>query len=131
MTKIDVAVADDESVALWQQLADVAAILPGEWVLIGGLMVQLHAFEHGAAEVRVTRDIDVLAQARPQGALAKIAEALRAHGFEPEGPDLEGYAHRFVRAGLTIDVLAPDGIKPPPTLDGIQKAVAYLADPRP
>lgn len=36
---------------------------------------------------------------------------------------MEGYAHRFVRAGLIIDVLAPDGIKPPPTLDGTQKAV--------
>lgn len=122
-TTIDVAVADRESVALWQQLGDVVALLPGEWVLVGGLMVQLHALEHGATEVRVTRDVDVLAQARPQGALTEVANALRAHGFEPEGPDLDGYAHRFIREGLIIDVLAPDGIRPPPTLDGTQKAV--------
>ncbi len=123
IAKIEVAVGDDESVTLWQQLADVAALLPGEWVLVGGLMVQLHAFEHGAADVRVTRDIDVLAQARPQGALAAIAAALHAQGFEPEGPDLDGYAHRFVRDRLIVDVLAPDGIKPPPTLHGSHKAV--------
>jgi hypothetical protein len=120
---IDVPIGDDDSVALWQQLATVAALLPGEWVIVGGLMVQLHAFEHGDADVRVTRDIDVLAQARPQGALTAIAQALRAHGFEPEGPDLDGFAHRFVRDGLIVDVLAPDGIRPPPTLDGTQKAI--------
>ncbi len=122
-TTIDIAVEDDESVALWQQLADLAALLPGEWVLVGGLMVQLHAFEHGAAEVRVTRDIDVLAHPWRQGALAAIAKALRAQGFEPQEPDLDGYAHRFVRDGMIVDVLAPDGIKPPPTLHGTHKAV--------
>jgi hypothetical protein len=63
---IDVTAAGRESVALWRHVADVAELLPGQWVLVGGLMVQLHALEHGASDVRVTRDIDVLAQARPQ-----------------------------------------------------------------
>ena len=38
-------------------------------------------------------------------------------------PDLDGYAHRYVRDGLIVDVLAPDGMNPPPTLDGTLKAV--------
>lgn len=120
---IDVTAAGRESVALWRHVADVAELLPGQWVLVGGLMVQLHALERGASDVRVTRDIDVLAQARPQGALARVATALRAHGFTSEGPDLDGYAHRFVRDDLIVDVLAPDGLTPPPTLDGTQTAV--------
>jgi hypothetical protein len=43
--------------------------LPGEWVLIGGLMVQLLAIEQGVGDVRPTADIDVLGQGRPQGSL--------------------------------------------------------------
>jgi hypothetical protein len=33
------------------------------------------------------------------------------------------YAHRYIRDGLIVDVLAPDGIKRPATLDGSLKAV--------
>jgi hypothetical protein len=43
---------------------------------------------------------------------------LCADGFELVGPDLDGYAHRYRRAGLVVDVLAPEGIKPA-TLIGI------------
>jgi hypothetical protein len=48
---------------------------------------------------------------------------LREDGFELIGPDLDGYAHRYERDGLIIDVLAPDGIKPPPGLGAGRKAV--------
>jgi hypothetical protein len=37
---------------------------------------------------------------------------------------VDGYAHRYVRGDLVVDVLAPDGMNPPPTLDGSVKAVA-------
>lgn len=123
MKKIDVDPDDEESVELWTHLAELADSLPGEWVLIGGLMVQLHALEHATTGVRVTRDIDVLVQARPQGALARVTEALLNQGFVAEGPDLDGYAHRFVRNDVVVDVLAPDGIKPAPTLLGSRKAI--------
>jgi hypothetical protein len=88
-------------------------------VLIGGLMV--HAWERGMTDVRATLDVDVLGQARPQHALRAIDAALMSAGFDAT-PDHDGYAHRYVRDDL-VDVLAPDGMNPPPTLDGTVKAL--------
>ncbi len=104
-------------------MGDLAERLPGDWTLIGGLMVQLHAVEHGMTDVRATIDIDILGQARPQGALSAIDSALRREGFELIGPDLDAYAHRYRRDELVVDVLAPDGIKPPARLGAGRKAV--------
>jgi hypothetical protein len=122
MTRVEIDVDDPETLALWEAVRELVARLPGDWVLIGGLMVQLHALQHGDREVRVTVDIDVLGQARPPGALQAIVEALCADGFELVGPDLDGYAHRYRRAGLVLDVLAPEGIKPAAMIGG-HKAV--------
>jgi hypothetical protein len=54
---------------------------------------------------------------------ARIDDALRRIGFTQIGPDLDGYAHRYERAGLVVDVLGPEGIKPPAKI-GSLKAVA-------
>jgi hypothetical protein len=113
MTRIEIDVDDPQTLALWIALGNLAARLPGEWVLVGGLMVQLHALERGGSDVRVTADIDVLGQARPQGALDAIDKALHAEGFELVGPDVDGFAYRYRRGALTIDVLSPEGIRPP------------------
>ena len=51
-------------------------MLPPDWTLVGGLMVQLHALEHDMDDVRVTVDIDVLGEARPPGALPAIDQVL-------------------------------------------------------
>jgi hypothetical protein len=123
MTRIEVDFEDDASRELWRAVGELVGRLPGECVLIGGLMVQLHALEHGITEVRLTRDIDVLGQARPPGALTAIDEVLKAEGFEPAGPDIDGFAHRYARDELIVDVLAPDGLDPPPDLGGGLKAV--------
>jgi hypothetical protein len=88
MSRIEVDLEDEGSRRVWKAVGDLADGLPGEWVLIGGLMVQLHALERGITDVRPTRDIDVLGQARPPGAIAAIDEALRREGFQPAGPDL-------------------------------------------
>jgi hypothetical protein len=111
-------VADPATQRLWHVVGDLAERLPGDWVLVGGLMVQLHAIEHGILDVRPTRDSDVLGQARPPGALQAIDAALRNDGFDLHGPDLDGYGYRYERDEIVVDVLAPDGIKPPPTLGG-------------
>jgi hypothetical protein len=113
---ISIDLEDPDAVALWAKLADLVDRLPGEWVLIGGLMVQLHAVEHGVTDVRATTDIDVLGQARPPGTLTALDAALKNDGFTLVGPDIEGYAHRYERDGLIVDVLGPDGIRPPPAL---------------
>jgi hypothetical protein len=114
MSSVDVDLDDGDALRLWAAVGDLVHRLPPQWVLIGGLMVQLHALQHGITDVRPTGDIDVLGEARPPGALTAIDRALRDEGFEPLLPDLDGYVHRYEREGLTVDLLAPDGIKPPP-----------------
>jgi hypothetical protein len=121
---IEIVVSDDGTRALWNAVGKLAEKLPGDWVLIGGLMVQIHAQEHGLANVRVTHDIDLLGQARPQGTLMQIDRLLRSEGFALEAPDLDGYAQRYTRDGLVVDLLAPDGIEPPPKLAAGIKAIA-------
>lgn len=123
MSRIDVDLDDEESRELWKAVRNLADLLPDGWVLIGGLMVQLHALEHGVTDVRLTRDIDLLGQARPQGALTAIDRTLKTEGFDPLGPDVDGFAHRYARGDLIVDVLAPDGMNPPPSLRGSFKAV--------
>jgi hypothetical protein len=123
MKRIDIDPSDALSRRLWSSVGDLAELLPAEWVLVGGLMVQLYAMEAGLADVRVTQDVDVLGQARPRGALDAIHETLEREGFESGFPDADGYAHRYERDGLIVDVLAPDGIKPPPTLGAGRLAV--------
>ena len=116
MSAIEIDLEDPETVALWAALGDLVPRLPAGWVLIGGLMVQLHAIEHDVSDVRATVDIDVLGQARPPGALEAIHAALESADFELVGLDLDGYAHRYERDGLIVDVLAPDGVRPSASL---------------
>jgi len=44
---------DDE---LWAALIELSDLRPGEWTLIGGQMVFLHAMEHGAQPPRVSTE---------------------------------------------------------------------------
>lgn len=65
----------------------------------------------------------MLGEARPPGALSAINAALRADGFTLRDPDLDGYGYRYQRDEIIVDVLAPDGLKPPPSLGGGVTAV--------
>lgn len=123
MREVSLDPPDALSRRLWSSVADLVELLPANWVLVGGLMVQLHALESGIDDVRVTQDVDVLGEARPRGALDAIHDALQRDGFEPDIPDLDGYAHRYERDGLVVDVLAPDGVNPPPTVGAGRIAV--------
>ena len=62
----------------WEAMSELVGLLPPGWVLIGGLMVQLHAWERAMTDVRATVDIDLLGQARPQRALPAIDAPLAA-----------------------------------------------------
>lgn len=123
MIEIVIDAGDAAMLRLWHAVGELSERLPPGWVLIGGLMVQLHAIEHGIVDVRPTQDIDVLGQARPPGALPAIDSALRDDGFELHYPGPDGYGYRYERDGVVVDVLAPDGINPPPTLGGGVTAV--------
>ncbi len=101
---------------MWATIADISAKLGSDWTLVGGLMVQLHAFEYGGDNHRPTRDIDILADARRvPSATEHVSRALTELGFRllPSTSIIEPeVAFVFERDGLTVDVLAPDGIKP-------------------
>ncbi len=99
---------DDE---LWDALIELSEVRPGEWTLIGGQMVFLHAIEQGAIPPRVSTDLDVLVNARIAGRpLAAFALELEDLGFEQDGISPDGIAHRYRRNRVTIDVLAPEGL---------------------
>jgi len=101
---------DDE---LWSALIELAELRPGEWTLIGGQMVFLHAMEHGVAPPRVSTDLDVLVNARVvTGGVRGFVLAIEAAGFVLAGASPEGIAHRYRRGGVSVDVLAPEGLGP-------------------
>jgi Berberine and berberine like len=49
---IEIDPPDAESRRLWRAVGKLAALLPEDWTLVGGLMVQLHALEHDITDVR-------------------------------------------------------------------------------
>lgn len=94
------------------------------WILIGGLLVELHAHEHAATPPRLTDDADVLVDVRasPNG-LPIVARWLVNHGLKLDAPDPDGVAHRFRRSdGVTVDLLAPDHVGPRANLSTIPPA---------
>lgn len=120
---IRIAPDDPGTASLWGDLSRLTTqVLPAEWTLVGGLMVQLLAYEAGETSVRTTTDIDILGDARQRAAIEKIAQALAKDGFvlEPPSPT-DGISHRWRRDGLIVDLLAPDGLRgDPPMLGGVR-----------
>jgi hypothetical protein len=101
--------------ALWDVILDVALVITAHrWALIGGQMVTLHALHAGRTPLRVSRDVDVLADLlTARDGLALCVAAVRGLDLLPEeGPS--GRIHRFTRArdGVSVDVVAPDHTPP-------------------
>ncbi len=97
--------------ALWSALIELSELRPGEWTLVGGQMVFVHATEHGVTPPRVSTDLDVLVNVRVvTGGVREFVRAIEAQGFVLVGASPEGLAHRYVRDGVSIDVLAPEGL---------------------
>lgn len=80
MSEIRITTDDPEVQRLWSAVCDLVERLPHGWVLVGGLMVQLHAIERGVLDVRATQDIDVLGQARPRGSFNQSTLRFRKVG---------------------------------------------------
>lgn len=95
----------------WPLVVEVAAVLPvGSWILVGGLMVQLHARAAGVVEVRPTHDVDALIDVMAaRVSVVSIADLLVSRGFEvvePGWPDAP--VHRLRRSDDVIDILVAD-----------------------
>lgn len=117
---VDLGAIDDTSRQLWREAIAVMAELDGPWTLVGGLMVQLHATRHNQLEIRVTVDVDILADSRrrPSGT-ERIGAQLERIGFVPAPAHIlrnPTTAFRFERDGVVVDLLAPDhgGERTPP-----------------
>jgi hypothetical protein len=79
--------------ALWDTLIELAELRTGEWTLIRGQMVYLHAIEHAATPPRISTDLDVLVNARiVNGGVAGFVAAIELRGFSLAGTSPEGLA---------------------------------------
>jgi hypothetical protein len=99
--------------SMWEALLDLANNVDAEWTLIGGQMVMLHAAEHGAEPLRISRDLEVVVNARiVAGAIRSFTASLERLGFRLAGASPTGVAHRYTRGQASIDLLAPEGLGP-------------------
>jgi hypothetical protein len=115
----------EEARRLWRKVAELARAFGEDrsWCLVGGLMVQLHAYEH-AATPRPTEDIDVLGDARRRPrATEELARIVTELGGEPDVPPTTDHqlGYRFGVGGQLVEILGPDGLKSPPkTVGGLE-----------
>ena len=126
---------DPQAIELWRAVARIADGLHGakvRWCLVGGLMVALFAMEAGQIQ-RPTTDIDILGDARqrPSGteALTEQLERMGAELSEVSGLESER-GFRFELDGQIVDVLAPDGLRTPPTTSGRMQTIQIPGEAR-
>lgn len=104
---------NEEARLIWGTFLDLASELDSsDWVLVGGLMVQLHAIEMGQT-TRPTTDVDLLGNSRTRpSATTRIAQVLdRVGSLIDTSSQREALGLRWNANGVPIDVLAPDGLK--------------------
>jgi hypothetical protein len=114
----------EEARQLWLKVLELAKLLgPNEdWALVGGLMVQLHAYEH-ASTSRPTDDIDILSDARKKATqrIAKILDLLGDLTMPPVNDPRLGY--QWSLDGHLVELLAPDGLKADPQTIGKHETI--------
>lgn len=97
---------------MWGALCELANVFPGTWTLIGAQMVALHALQKDRIPPRRSDDADALVEARTMAHSTPrdLAQQLLDLGYEQDPPGgIDGLiGHRFRRAPVVIDVLAPD-----------------------
>lgn len=111
-----------EAERTWRRLVELAAELGDseDWCLVGGLMVQLFAYEHESIS-RPTTDIDILGDARRRpSATRRLAEKLRDLGAVLPIPATTDptVGYQFELEGETVEVLGPDGLRNDPSTIG-------------
>lgn len=99
----------------WSTLFEVIAATDiNEWILVGGLMVQLHAFRANIPPSRITKDVDMVVDVvSAKASIQAISGQLRTSGFEGEVPQTKSApAYRFSRGKEQIDLMVPDELPP-------------------
>jgi hypothetical protein len=113
-----------EARRLWLKVIDLAETFgPDEdWALVGGLMVQLHAYKH-AATSRPTDDIDILSDTRKKATkrIARILNRLGDMATPPVTAPRLGY--QWTVDGQLVELLAPDGLKADPRTVGKHETI--------
>jgi len=110
---VELPTPSEQAKAIWSTLIELTEIRPGSWTLIGGQMVLLHAAENSRTPPRVSLDLDILVNAHlVTPAVPDFVLAVEERGFELQGATPSGIAHRYVRDGVSIDILAPEGLGP-------------------
>lgn len=109
VTVVRIVPRDAQQAAVWRLARDVSELLAGlPWVLVGGLMVQVHEAEAGRVSAFATGDVDAVLDVRALStAKRQGASRLVAAGFEPV-PEDERLVYRFRRGSDIVDLLAPD-----------------------
>ena len=84
--------------------------LLGDVVFVGGCATGLLTDDVTSAPVRLTEDVDVIAEIATYGQYASFGERLSAAGFQEDGSEGAPIC-RWIAAGLRLDVM--------PTLEGV------------
>jgi hypothetical protein len=112
----------EEAKRLWARALELAAEFGADerWALVGGLMVQLHAFERGSGS-RLTADADFLGDSRRRPAMTmRMAEVLTKRGAEMAMPPVsaENLGYRFEVDGSIVEILGSEGVRSDPKTVG-------------
>lgn len=115
---IGISPANPAAKKLWAKALELAESFGAEerWSLIGGLMVQLHAFERGVGS-RPTADIDILGDSRRRPPVtARIAEILVERGGEMTMPPVgdQNLGYRFEVEGEVVEIVGSEGVRRDP-----------------
>ena len=107
-----------EARRLWESALELAHDFGAadRWTLVGGLMVQLHAFERRRSS-RLTADVDFLGDSRRRPSMTvRIAEVLKRRGGEMAMPPRtnKNLGYRFEVGGSIIEVLGSEGVRRDP-----------------
>lgn len=112
-------IGDDDLLPPWTTVFEVArAIDVSDWVMVGGLMVQLHARRASIPPPRATKDVDLIADVQTnRSSFGSIGSALTSIGFEVAVPDARNSPiYRFSRGDEQVDVMVadhlPSGMRP-------------------
>ncbi len=104
-------IGDDDLLPPWSTVFDVIeATDTHDWVLVGGLMVQLHARRAGIPAPRATKDVDLVVDVVANNSgMTSIASALTRIGFEPVVPfSRKEPIYRFQRNREQVDMMVAD-----------------------